>query len=266
MLRTRFSVLLIGAWLVSSALAQETVVISTGEYPPAYSLYSPHYGYTNHIVTEAFALADIEVDVQFMPWKRAYERARMGRIPATCCWFYTADRQANFHASDPIINEGFYFYHLKSFDFDWQDLDDLSDLAIGGTREYSYTDAFYQAIDEQRLTVEWVNSDLQSLRKLLAGRIDIVPIDKMVGEELLRSHFSPEERAQFTYHEKPLLDSNVHLLFPKTNDESSQDLLERFNEGLRQLKDSGRYDEILEAAMSGYYKQQSSHWRPDSAE
>ncbi len=48
-------------------------------------------------------------------------------------------------------------------------------------------------------------------------------------------------------HENPM-----YLLLSR-NVEESEAMLERFNEGLRRLKESGRYDQIIADALAGIY-------------
>lgn len=245
------------------AYANETLSIATGDYPPGYSEYAPHYGYTLHVVEEAFAQVGIEVKYHFLPWKRAFEDTRLGEsYDATCCWFLSEDRETFFYVSDPVIEtEGFYFFHLKEKAFDWHQLSDLQPLRIGATRGYTLGDEFYAAEAAGELEVMWVNQDIQALRMLRLGRVDIVPLDTMAGYELIRKNFTPEEQALFTHHAFPLLQSPTHLLFPKAREEESLRLRQQFNEGLQRLKASSAFDAIMDDAMSGYYQIGDRVWQ-----
>ncbi|MFO7817628.1 MAG: hypothetical protein R6V39_08120, partial [Desulfovibrionales bacterium] len=84
------------------------------------------------------------------------------------------------------------------------------------------------------------------------GRIDIFPSAEIMGYKTLRDNFSAEVVDSITSSSKPLHTSTGHLLFPKSRDDA-QKLLADFNKGLKQLKDSGRYDELLDDVLAGKY-------------
>ncbi len=51
------------------AQAQDTIRLTTGKWQPYTSKSAPHCGIASHVVTEGFAL--VEVEYGFSPWKRA---------------------------------------------------------------------------------------------------------------------------------------------------------------------------------------------------
>ena len=59
--------------LSACPLRAETIVLTTGEYPPFNSVFIKHQGLMPRIVTEAFRVEDIDVLYKFYPWKRAYQ-------------------------------------------------------------------------------------------------------------------------------------------------------------------------------------------------
>lgn len=243
--------------------AQETIRVSVGEYPPAYSEYSLHYGYIPHILTRAYNLVGIQVKLEFLPWKRAYQNAKEGQFDATCCWFSSRQRQQDFFLSDAISNtEGFYFFHLKSYNFDWQTLKDLQGIPIGATSGYTFGEEFYRAEKEGKLTVQWVNADQQSLGKLFKKRIAIAPIDINTGYELLRRYFPAQQAQLVTHHPKALRRTPTYFLLSrnKGQQEKSQRLMALFNKGLKLLKQNGEYDKIIADVRRGEYAMKPEKW------
>ena len=81
-------------------------------------------------------------------------------------------------------------------------------------------------------------------RQLLAGRIDVFPLDKVVGFDMLHRHFSPAERARLSFHPLPLRSDNLHLLLSREIPGNAE-LIERFNRGLAQLRESGKVAQYL---------------------
>ncbi len=68
----------------------------------------------------------------------------------------------------------------------------------------------------------------------------------------IRDTFSQEDAALFTHHPKAINEDPMYLLLNKkaAGNEATRDL---FNEGLKRLKESGRYDQIIADVLAGKY-------------
>ena len=249
---------LVASWIlvvgcgVAAAQTSETIRLTNGEWQPYLSKVTPHYGFASHIVTEAFELVGVEVEYGFFPWSRAMKLAREGMWDGTAVWGTSEKRLQQFHFTDAVVPTTYVFFHLKTTAFDWDDYDDLSDLKVGGTVEYNYSNAFEAAEAAGVFRTIRGRSDEVSLKNLLKGRIDVFPGEVMVTYEQIRDTFSEQEAALFTHHAKPIVDKPLFVLLNKDvpGNEHMRDL---FNEGLRQLKASGRYDQIIADALAGKY-------------
>ncbi len=244
--------------------AEDTITIASNRNAsPGWSEYSLQYGYILHIVREVFVLAGIQVEMKWYPWKRAFETAKNYYVDSTCCWFLVKERTQDFYYSDPVVVETQVFFHLKSFDFDWKSIDDLKGIPIGGDIGFHYDDALDEAEKNGKIMMDRVPRYEQNLRKLLAGHIKLYPLASITAYDHLRTLFPPETVDLVTYHPKPILQKTLHLLIPKKmNEERAMRLLSLFNQGLQQLKDSGKYDEILKDAEAGVYRKMDKKWRP----
>ncbi len=237
---------------VAVAQTSKTIRITNGEWQPFLSKDVPHHGFASHIVTEAFALVGVEVEYGFFPWKRSMKLAREGTWDGSAIWGTSEERLQNFHFTDAVVPTTYVFFHLKTTAFDWDDYDDLGDLKVGGTVEYHYSNAFEAAEAAGVFRTIRGRSDEVSLKNLLKGRIDVFPGEVMVTYEQIRDTFSEQEAALFTHHAKPIVNKPLFVLLNKDvpGNERMRDL---FNEGLRQLKASGRYDQIIANALAGKY-------------
>ena len=246
-------------------VAEETITIaSNGNASPGWSEYSKHYGYILHVATEAFALAEIQVQMKWYPsWKRAFEQAKNNEDDSTCCWFFVKERTKKFYYSDPVTEETQVFFHLKSFKFDWNTVDDLKGVQIGGNTGFHYGDDLDEAEKKGKITMDRARSYEQNLKKLLAGRIQIYPAAVITAYEHLGNNFPPETVDLITYHPKPLLQKQLHLLLPKKMEKNrAMRLLSLFNQGLQRLKETGTYDKIMKDAEMGIYKKMDEKWKP----
>ncbi|TWI65065.1 polar amino acid transport system substrate-binding protein [Desulfobotulus alkaliphilus] len=225
--------------------APPLVRLGVDEFPPYISKDLPGYGILGQIVAESFERAGFEAVYVFVPWKRALKSVEEGEfLDGTPAWFRTPEREAAFYVSDALVDDSQSFFHLKDFPFDWEKIEDLKGVQIGATLGYDYGEDFARAYDKEEISVEWVSRDVQNFRKLLVERIQVFPMNTLAGYGILQTDFSEQDAARITHHPRPLRAEALHLLLSKKNPENAA-VMERFNRGLKELKKSGRYDEIL---------------------
>ena len=140
---------------------------------------------------------------------------------------------------------------MKAFRFDWETIDDLRGVPIGITAKNYYGPEFHQAMDAGLLTVDEASKDVLQFDKLLRHRIKVYPMNYYTGYYLIREKFIPEQAALFTHHSRPLKTSVYHVLFSKAVKENEA-MMKRFNQGLRQLQESGEYDRIISEYIKDY--------------
>ena len=237
-----FSLLALG--FSSSSYAQQTVRLAVGEWEPYVSQSLPENGFLARIITEAFALEGVKVELGFFPWARAKALAQQGEWDGTFPWIYSEQRAKKFFYTEPIIANPGVFFHLKSFDFQWHTYSDLTGLSSGATSGYNYGESFHEAQQNGTLKVQTVPSDELNFKKLLRKRFDIFPSNLHVGYQQIKNNFSPEDAEKFTHHSKVLTHNDLHLIFYK-NKTANQHLVQVFNRGLTKLKSSGKFDQYL---------------------
>lgn len=230
--------------VLGSAHAADTVRLTNGEWPPYLGEDLPHHGVASRIVAEAFALQNVEVQWEFHPWARSLKMAEQGTRDGSAVWLYNHEREQRFHISDPVVESGYYLFHRKNRHFDWSSVEDLRGLRIAATRGYDYGDAFQQAEAAGEIDVVRLTGDEQGLRQLLAGRVDLFPVDKVVGFDLLYQQFSAAERRLLSFHPVPLRSDSLHLLLSREVPGNAE-LMQRFNQGLARLRDSGKISQYL---------------------
>ncbi len=224
-------------------LANELVRIATGEWPPYLSQELPDYGLASRIVTEAFKEAGIDVEYQFFPWNRSLEATRSGQLEATVGWEKSADRIDDFlFSEDPIIIERTVFFYAidnpVSPDTLWQ-TNKLHKPLVGVTLGYDYGDQFMEAEKAGRFEVYRSASDEANFKLLINKRIDLFPMDQLVGMRMLDKHFTPAERQSIAYYPKVLRTVELFLLISKKTAGSAM-LKQSFDKGMENLKSTGK--------------------------
>ncbi len=144
----------------------------------------------------------------------------------------------------------FCFFHLESFEFNWETFDDLKGIKIGATIGYNYGKKFQDAERMGGITVLRVGADERLFRMMLKKRVQIFPLDMVVGRHMLHAYFKPDEIRKITYHPKLVSENAGHLLLSKKV-ERNKDMLRIFNKGLKQLRESGKIVQYLEEPRSG---------------
>lgn len=241
------------AIMLSSAVSAESrLVLSTGGWPPFITDEQRHDGFIGHLIRDVFAESGIEVEYQYIPWRRAYVEASIGDFAGTAVWMEAADRHVDFIYSDPVLDETFVFFHRRDQFFDWDTFEDLEGLTLGAVIGYSYGPGLDAAMENGIVQVEWVRDDEANFRKLLAGRIDAYPQEVKVGQYFKRKHLTESEQEQLTFHEHPLLVNQSFLLLSRALPESQQ-RMDQFNAQLRLFKEDGRFQSYFRAFNRGDY-------------
>ncbi len=229
-------------FLAINLYANKTINLLIGEWAPYTSKTEIKGKIAEVIVSEAFKLEDVEVKYEYYPWRRSYQSAKAGFGTGTFPWYYSEQRNKDFIVTkEPLLKVKNVFFHLKSLDFQWENYEDLKKYSNGGIMGYTST----SLLQSKGVDVQLVPRAELNFKKILNHRIDITPYGVEVGYYLINKIFSKEERALFTHHPKALLDSKMYMLISRAIP-NAQKLADTFDQGLRKLKKSGRYDQIIQ--------------------
>ncbi|AZZ95499.1 transporter substrate-binding domain-containing protein [Hahella sp. KA22] len=234
-------------WSVS-LFAQEVIHIGSGEWPPYISEDAPNFGPTSQIVSEAFALVNIDVTYDFHPWNRSFFLCQQGDLDATIAWEKTSEREQDFVFSEmPIIIERTVFFYSKHRTLSWEEIwsppEDAQKLRVGAILGYNYGSKLDEAERTGLFTVRRSDSEATNFRQLIKGHIDLFPSDLVVGLEVLRKHFDAGERQQIRYLPEQLYTAKLYLIFSKKSPRHAW-LKAQFDKGMQQLIDSGRLSNL----------------------
>lgn len=166
-------------------------------------------------------------------------------------------RKQDFYFSDPIIATNKVFFHLKSFHFNWKGMEHLASqkLQIGITQDYTYGEEFDSFVKRGLLNTQVVVRDELNIKKLFSGRIDIFPMDINVGYSIARELLVTEQFMILTNHQIPVVSSYLALAVSKKIPKKRADqILTLLNKGMKSLRESGEYDDMMWDFRQGKYK------------
>lgn len=225
--------------------AGPAVRLTNGHWPPYMENKPPHFGVISRIVTLAFAKKDIPVTYGFFPWSRARMLAEKGLWNGSVAWTCRPALLKRFYFSDAIVAHNYALFHRTSMDFDWEEVKDLESYRIGLTQDYNYGGEFEEAVAAGTISADVTTSDESNFRKLAAGRIDLFPMEPAVGMGMLKKLGLSDK---ITFHTTPLQSDYLYLILSKRVPESERYLRE-FNEGLSELRESGKLEELITTSL-----------------
>lgn len=265
-LSSRLIILIALFTMAEAALfGNSTIYLTNGEWPPYLSDNLHGYGFASQVVTEAFALEGVDVQYGFFPWSRSYLLAKEGmresgqRWNGTVVWSYRDDRAEFFNYSDPVVIEKLVLFFLKDNYLEWEEIEDLEGLIIGGTQHTSYL-VLEEAQSRGLLRIERLGDYTMLFNRLLEERFDAFPMEEYVGRHFINTTLTEKEKERVAINEKAVEDiRQFHLILAKDVEENDR-FMELFNSGLKKLKETGRFEELHRMLRSGYF---DYHPRPE---
>ncbi|XLZ71392.1 transporter substrate-binding domain-containing protein [Massilia sp. SR12] len=251
MLFGRLLVLLAALTAATAIRAGETdaplkIKLTAHEYPPFMSQSLPYGGLLTRIVREAFKAANVEVEIESLSSNnRVITGVMVGLYDGAYGWAHSPERDRKLHYSkSSIFTFRMVFFHRREMDIPWDSLADLGRYQIGATLGNHYSEEFSLLQAQRKLRVQEAASDLNNMRKLLLGRIDLFPMEEEAGQMLLLQSLKPAEQAQIAFQGRPIALIPTYLVLRRDLPNAAE-LLERFDQGYKQISDSGQLARIL---------------------
>lgn len=240
-LKWALAVAAVAASLVASPAHARTVKMCTVPWAPFYGPELDGKGFFTALSKAAFDAAGHEAQIEFMPWARAMLEVKQGDRDVLMGAYYSEERAKTYKFSEILYKTKVGLVALDSLGVEsFNNLRELSDYTIGYGRGWATTEEFDNA---DYLDKEAAKNNVLNVRKLYEGRIDMIAMNFDRFNQIVREEGFDPERAVFL--DPPLKTSGLYLMVSEAVDDTDQ-LVSDFNNGLAQLRDSGRYEAILE--------------------
>ena len=224
------------------AVAEE-VAVATIEWPPYSGESLPGGGFTLEIADSALARAGHSARFDFMPWKRARQLTADGKIAALTPAYYSEERKQLYHVSSPYASSPVVLCSLSKSEIAYGTLADLEPYRVGVVMGYVNSPEFDRA---EFITRDLAPSDLHNLRKLLAGRVDLIAIDRNVALHLLATEpMLAGKRAQIEFLDPPLAQLGIHFMVSRQLSQGEQ-LVAAFDRGVEAVRKAGTLSRIMQ--------------------
>lgn len=231
-----FAHLLIFLLFIHSHSLGQPINIVTLNWHPYVGEKLPDNGFHAEIVRSAFKQINKDINLKFLPWKRAYKLALDGGIFLMSA-SNTAERREIFNYSMPYDNAATHLIKLKNNKLDFNgELQSLKPYNIGILRGHYIASVLRNAGINK---IKEVNNDKQNMTKLYYQRVDFIVMSELTALETVKQ--TPNITQDKIHILEPALKDNpIHLIGSKKMSNSIE-VINGFNKGLREIKRNGTY-------------------------
>lgn len=224
----------------------EKVVFAIGEWPPYVSSEMANYGYTTEIISAICREAGITPVYKFYPWARAQQLVQDGKVFGSFAYAINNARKSKYLISD-VFQYGdnvFVYYdgNIKITDkiITSKDLNDLKSLSFG----VALGDFMREEYEVRGLKHYEVKNTQQLIKMLKAKRIDMIVGDRASLYYEIKKAF-PLDVAKFRALTFNYMNAMPNVLIASKKHPNSEQILARFNAGLKKILANGVYREIV---------------------
>jgi len=235
-------------WIACAALCtlctpavSETLRLLTVEYPPYFGESLENGGFVTDVVQETLIRAGYEVEIQFLPWRRALAIVRAGEADGIVGAYFTEKRSEYLNYTDLVALNEEVFIRVQGDKFPYQSLTDLKDHVVGVLDG----SAQHEDLVAQGFQTNTSTSFKQIFMKLGAERIDAMLIGRAVMNHMLvnNQELAPLRNA-FETLEPAYSVGEFYTTISKKNPNADQ-IVAAFNAALAQMRADGSFEAIL---------------------
>ncbi len=238
-------VVVVIALTVSSVHASEPVRLQllAGLPKPPYIIEENGEGLQLEIIRQALKLSNIDVNFVHMPLGRqinAYQQLRLDGIITLPEQYQGVD----IFLSEPYVNYQNVAISLSANNFNFENIEQLADKRLSAFQNASlYLGDSYERIADEAPYYEEVADQNKQMRNLFEEKVEVVIADLNIYKYFIRTH-------QHGIFNKA---TSVHQIFderPYVVGFRRKDINDKFSLGVAALKQSGRYQAILDKYLA----------------
>lgn len=156
-------------------------------FPPySYLVEGQPTGIDVDILAELSRRTGIEFDIQLMPFKRVIETLRDGRVDAAMAVLRSAERESFAIFTGVLHNSTYALFVVQGSSLSFEGLESLRGRQIGKVRGFLMGEAFDAEVAAGKIRLSETATAEQTLRMLLAGRVDAISGQVVVTRYIAR--------------------------------------------------------------------------------
>ncbi|MBW7471746.1 ABC transporter substrate-binding protein [Marinobacter sp. F4218] len=189
-------------------------------------------GLCTELVTAALKQTDLEYRIKLRNWDYGYNRALNKPNHGIFCTTYTEERAPQFRWVGPLTQNLWTIFAPAGSKFQMDSLDDARNKVFGGYRN----DVKSEYLIKRGYEVSALDSDDLNPKRLELGQIDLWLADRL-GGPYLASQQNVEGLV-------PVFSFNDTELFLALNLDTSDEVVDSLNAGLKTIRESGMFEAI----------------------
>lgn len=164
--------------LIPASLIQaQTIQVVTEDWPPFnYMEEGKIKGLSTEIVRQTLDQAGLSYEIALYPWARAFHMASEGENVLIYTITRTPEREDRFFWIGPFAERVIHLFSLKNReDIQINSIDDIQKYRVGVMQNDAVHEFFKEKGFQEGMHFQVVSNEEQNMRKLFAGRIDLLP-------------------------------------------------------------------------------------------
>ncbi|MBK5518170.1 ABC transporter substrate-binding protein [Pseudomonas sp. TH10] len=228
---------LVFACLSFAARGEKLRIVTEPWAPYVYEENGKALGLDYETTAIVFKRLGIEVEWQFLPWKRCLSMLETGQADGALDIFHSDERDATLlYPVEPLSDVEFVMFYANDRPHPFSKLEELKGLTIGTSPGYLYSPDFSEST---LFTREPAPTHEANFGKLVRGRIDLLITDRRVGQHLL-----DELNIRDQISENPTVISRQSQFLAVRRNAGMDLLVQRFDAELKRFKREPAYAEL----------------------
>ncbi len=162
-------------------------------------------------------------------------------------------RCRNFFFSEPMFETLMLLFAPKDHPFEFRRDEDIEGKTLcrpAGYLTFDLDQGGRRWVADNKITLLRPHTVRECFELVAAGRADAVAVNEFTGRSVMREHGF---EAQFSEMPQPLAVLGLHVVVHKSHPRAAE-LLDMFDTGLRGIRDSGRYQAILDDHLTRFWR------------
>ncbi len=227
---------------VRAALLDSGLDLVTGnDFAPFTGETLPQGGMLTEVVLGAFKAVGLSYEVRFMPWKRGYDGVVAGKYLGSFPYVRTPERESEVLYSDPLMEVRQLVYLSARTPMEFHTPRDFKGRSVCAPVGYALPTELTAMIATGDLVRESPADLPACVRMVATDRVDAFIIDEFTGQAAVANVVAERD---IRVSDQPYARVGQHLVLSRANPEAPA-VMAAFNSGLKKLKESGAFDEIV---------------------
>lgn len=226
-----------------SAAQSDVNLVSGNDYAPFTDQSLPQGGLATAVVSEAFNQIGLKTAIDWKPWKRGFLETKEGRYIGTFPYIPTDERKQDFLYSAPVFTETYVALSNAKDKNNYLSYEDMKGRTICRPVGYAIADKIESNLENWNISLFQPRDMAGCMRAIMNLPNHVVILNRLQAAEELKK---PEnDLSLIKIHPIKEQGFTLHFIVSKKRQDAHV-WINRFNDGLKKVKQSGSYARLME--------------------